>query len=184
MIVQISWGIWAPIFFIDLGSVQRSFCFSHCFELLSFFLDWKTRDMTLEIFQFFFQLVNVQQVGDVAVDWVAQRLYWTDSSAGTIESSGLDGSSRRTIVKDNLQVPHAVKVDPESKWVARLGKQNIVFYHRHWTAPWMQFIDVHFMRTFHKRGPVLPTWSHSFFFIWCHVCSSDIWMESPLQKWV
>ena len=48
----------------------------------------------------------------IAVDWIYDLLYWTDSRY-RIQVSRLDGTSRRTIVKDDsLNPPRAIVVDP------------------------------------------------------------------------
>lgn len=38
----------------------------------------------------------------IAVDWIADNIYWSDSEYKIIEVSRLDGSSRKTILRDNL----------------------------------------------------------------------------------
>ena len=49
----------------------------------------------------------------IALDWLHNRLYWTDSDWNTIESSGLDGSWRTVVVYRRLDKPRDVVVDPE-----------------------------------------------------------------------
>jgi len=49
----------------------------------------------------------------LAVDWIYDLLYWTDTGYDHIQVSGLDGTDRRTIVKDDsLDEPRAIVVDP------------------------------------------------------------------------
>ena len=49
----------------------------------------------------------------IAVDWIYDLLYWTDSRYDHIQVSRLDGTDRRTIVKeDSLDEPKAIVVDP------------------------------------------------------------------------
>ena len=50
----------------------------------------------------------------LAVDWVNEKLYWTDAKTNKIEMSNLDGTMRKTIVEDNMDVPYAIAVDPVS----------------------------------------------------------------------
>jgi len=59
-------------------------------------------------------LGDVKRIGDLSVNWVSQHLYWTDTVAGRIMMSHLNGTGRLTVVKDHLQSPMAIKVDPES----------------------------------------------------------------------
>ena len=48
----------------------------------------------------------------IAIDWVARRLYWTDSENDNIELTGLDASSRRILINEGLDEPRALAVDP------------------------------------------------------------------------
>ena len=49
----------------------------------------------------------------LAIDWIYDLLYWTDSVYDHIQVSRLDGKDRRTIVKyDSLDKPTAIVVDP------------------------------------------------------------------------
>ena len=49
----------------------------------------------------------------MAVDWIYDLLYWTDSGYDHIQVSRLDGTYRRTIVKDDsLEELRAIVVDP------------------------------------------------------------------------
>ena len=61
-----------------------------------------------------FQIDGLKQPMGLAVDWVNEKLYWTDAKTDKIEMSNLDGSMRKTIVEDNMDVPHAIAVDPIS----------------------------------------------------------------------
>ena len=49
---------------------------------------------------------------DVAVDWVARNLYWTDTGTDRIEVSRLNGSSRKVLIDENLDEPRAIALDP------------------------------------------------------------------------
>ena len=50
----------------------------------------------------------------MAIDWVANNIYWTDMKKKRIEVARLDGSSRKVLVWRNLDSPHAIAVDPPS----------------------------------------------------------------------
>ncbi|XP_007909403.1 very low-density lipoprotein receptor isoform X2 [Callorhinchus milii] len=57
---------------------------------------------------------GLQTVSGIAVDWIYNHVYWTDSGAKTIELITLDGLKRKTIFSENLVEPAAVVVDPDS----------------------------------------------------------------------
>lgn len=48
----------------------------------------------------------------LAVDWVAENLYWTDAGTDRIEVSRLDGKYRKILISRGLQEPRAIAVDP------------------------------------------------------------------------
>jgi sugar lactone lactonase YvrE len=48
----------------------------------------------------------------LAVDWVANNLYWTDAGTDRIEVSRLDGANRKILISRGLQEPRAIAVDP------------------------------------------------------------------------
>lgn len=49
----------------------------------------------------------------LAVDWVADNLYFSDTESRAIEVTRLDGSSRKTIINDNLNDPRSLAVFPQ-----------------------------------------------------------------------
>ena len=49
----------------------------------------------------------------LAIDWIYDLLYWTDTGYDHIQVSRLDGTDRRTIVNDDsLDQPRVIIVDP------------------------------------------------------------------------
>lgn len=56
-------------------------------------------------------------VAGLAVDWVNDKLYWTDIETGLIEVSELDGSHRKLLFSTNLEKPRAIALDPLSRFV-------------------------------------------------------------------
>ncbi len=51
----------------------------------------------------------------LAIDWVSDNIYWTDAETHRVEMTNLDGTKQKTIAETNLDKPHAIAVDPESK---------------------------------------------------------------------
>lgn len=49
----------------------------------------------------------------LALDWLHDRLYWTDPDRDTIESSDLDGGRMAIVVYSGLDKPRDIVVDPE-----------------------------------------------------------------------
>ena len=48
----------------------------------------------------------------IAVDWVARNLYWTDTGTDRIEVSRLNGTARKVLIRENLDEPRAIALDP------------------------------------------------------------------------
>ncbi|KAL4217126.1 Exosome complex protein [Mactra antiquata] len=48
----------------------------------------------------------------VTVDWVAENIYWVESSLDQIEVASVDGTKRTTLVAGNMTSPRAIVVDP------------------------------------------------------------------------
>ena len=52
------------------------------------------------------------EVEDIAVDWVAYKLYWIDSSVKQIEVSELDGKHSTPLLLASLKNPKSLVLDP------------------------------------------------------------------------
>ncbi|KAM7292782.1 low-density lipoprotein receptor-related protein 4 [Ixodes scapularis] len=51
--------------------------------------------------------------GGLAVDWIMNRVYWTDSGTSRVESVDLDGRNRRALVWKDLDKPRAIVLYPQ-----------------------------------------------------------------------
>jgi hypothetical protein len=56
--------------------------------------------------------VNLTTPDGLAVDWIADNIYWTDAGRQVLEVAHLDGSSRKIIIWDGLVEPRAVALFP------------------------------------------------------------------------
>lgn len=59
---------------------------------------------------------NLTSPSGLAVDWVADNLYWVDTSRKVIEVARLDGSSRKRIL-EKLDEPRALTVFPKKGYM-------------------------------------------------------------------
>ena len=48
----------------------------------------------------------------IAVDWIAERIYFVDSSRDHIEAADLNGRHRSVIVAGDMENPRAIALDP------------------------------------------------------------------------
>ncbi|KAF7287770.1 hypothetical protein GWI33_003404 [Rhynchophorus ferrugineus] len=53
----------------------------------------------------------------LAVDWVYEHLYWTDTGTNTISLANFDGQMRKVLIRDDLEEPRAIAVDPLEGWM-------------------------------------------------------------------
>ncbi|XP_072401756.1 very low-density lipoprotein receptor-like isoform X2 [Diabrotica undecimpunctata] len=53
----------------------------------------------------------------LAVDWIYNHIYWTDSGKNTIELANFDGKMRKTLIKDGLEEPRAIALNPMEGWI-------------------------------------------------------------------
>ncbi|XP_029850375.2 prolow-density lipoprotein receptor-related protein 1 [Ixodes scapularis] len=60
---------------------------------------------------------TVQNPDGLAVDWVGRNLYWCDKGKDTIEVSRLDGAFRRVLLREGLEEPRAIVVDPSQGYM-------------------------------------------------------------------
>ena len=57
-------------------------------------------------------IFDVCFLGGVAVDWISNKLFWSDSGTSKIEVSHLDGSSRSVLIWEGLEKPRALALHP------------------------------------------------------------------------
>lgn len=50
--------------------------------------------------------------GGLAIDWIHDKLYWTDSGTSRIEVANLDGTHRKVLIWQNMEKPRAIALHP------------------------------------------------------------------------
>lgn len=60
---------------------------------------------------------GISNADGLAVDWIYNHIYWTDSGRKDIGVAELDGKMRKTLIKDGLVEPRAIAVEPQSGWM-------------------------------------------------------------------
>ena len=65
----------------------------------------------------------------IAVDWIAQNLYWTDTGRNVVEVARLNGTSRLIIVSKDLDEPRAIALFPRKGYgLLIMGSLRFPFY--------------------------------------------------------
>ncbi|XP_058825010.1 low-density lipoprotein receptor isoform X3 [Topomyia yanbarensis] len=53
----------------------------------------------------------------LAVDWIYNHIYFTDIKKSTIELTNFDGNMGKILIKDDLEIPRAIALDPIEGWM-------------------------------------------------------------------
>lgn len=53
----------------------------------------------------------------LAVDWIYNHIYWTDTGKNTIELANFQGKMRKVLIKDDLEEPRAIALNPMDGWM-------------------------------------------------------------------
>lgn len=48
----------------------------------------------------------------LAVDWIYNHIYFADAHKSTIELTNFDGNMDKILIKDDLEIPRAIALDP------------------------------------------------------------------------
>ena len=55
---------------------------------------------------------SLESPAGLAIDWITEKLYWTEAAANRIEVSNLDGTMRTVLVWGDLDKPRDIVVNP------------------------------------------------------------------------
>lgn len=91
---------------------------------------------------------NLSLPDGVAVDWIADNIYWTNTGNKIIEVARIDGSSRRTVIAKDLEDPRSVAVYP--------GKGYLYFTDWGKTRIERSYLDGSSRITIEDQGLVFP----------------------------
>ncbi|XP_045126059.1 very low-density lipoprotein receptor-like isoform X3 [Portunus trituberculatus] len=60
---------------------------------------------------------DVTTVDGLAVDWLYNHIYWTNTDTDTIEVADFNGDMRKTLIRSVLEEPRAIAVYPSEGWM-------------------------------------------------------------------
>ncbi|OTF78699.1 hypothetical protein BLA29_005463 [Euroglyphus maynei] len=60
---------------------------------------------------------DIKKITSIAVDWIADNIYWSDQERHIIEVARIDGSSRKILIDLDLDVPKCLEVMPNSAFL-------------------------------------------------------------------
>lgn len=63
---------------------------------------------------------NIDTPDGIAIDWIHDLLYWTDTGLNSIQVSSLDGDKTVTVVTNDLDEPRGIVLDPRNGYVITL----------------------------------------------------------------
>lgn len=55
---------------------------------------------------------GLESPGGVAVDWIHNLIFWTDSGTRRVEVASLDGGKRHVLASNDMDKPRAIAVHP------------------------------------------------------------------------
>lgn len=55
---------------------------------------------------------SIVSADGLAVDWIYNHIYFTDSHKGTIELTNFDGSIDKILIEDEIGIPRSIALDP------------------------------------------------------------------------
>lgn len=68
---------------------------------------------------------GLENCDGVAIDWIYNHIYWTDSGRKTISVAELDGKLRKTLISDGLVEPRSIALFPQDGLMFWTGTNKI-----------------------------------------------------------
>ena len=69
------------------------------------------------------------------MDWINDKIYWTDGLTKVIEVSNLDGSNRLALVWSDLELPRPIVLDPLNRLVI------VIYYNSQWSCIYILIVQ-------------------------------------------
>lgn len=76
------------------------------------------------------QTNNFPPLGGLAIDWIHDKLYWTDSGTSRIEVANLDGTHRKVLLWQNMEKPRAIALHPIEGYESKSKHTNFIIHYR------------------------------------------------------
>ena len=98
-----------------------------CYEYSMIYIAFVVVFVPVDMSVFKYHLKSLQTMcnalmytGGLAVDWIHNVLFWTDSGTSRVEVSRLDGSMRKVLIWEDIEKPRAIVAHPAKGYAALL----------------------------------------------------------------
>ena len=100
---------------------------------------------------------GLQTPGGVAIDWIHDLLFWTDSGTRRVEVVTLDTNIRHVIISSDIDKPRAIAVHPNFGYIYWTDWGNL-FILKSYNLSNIKFKFQHFYQQDHGRRSNVQTW--------------------------